>query len=372
MLKLAESLDAVVGHSAKGWVILPPESLKPKTRALDLKNSGTALALAASILSLSRASVVLTGDAALRSRSMASLMGLLQKLGAEVHSVSPLNAPPLVVFGGGLRGGILSPSAAEARYLPAVLVPSPFAESEVRITLPERDSRVFLQPALEVMESAGAAFSSSKRTIRVHKCRYRSFNYRVRRELSASAPFLLASLLTRGEAEVRLQNLSERDGLFLRFLAKYGVLVEKRHHHIRLSAGRLRGCTLNLSSFPELLPFFAVLAAFARGTTRLTGAQEARNMKSDRIAAMAAGLKRLGVKVLERADGLVVKGPNQPREAEVDGANDYAVSAALVVAALKAKGEIKVKNALEALKRCFPNFVRTFRAMGADISIALR
>ena len=196
VLRLAESLDAIVGRSGKNWVISPPETLKLKVKSIDVKNSGTTLALMASILPLSQTSVVLTGDASVRSRPVSGLLSLLGKLGAEIHSVGPQDCPPLMIFGTGLQGGTVKPTIREARYLPAALVPAPFTELQTSIILPDQQTEIFIEPALEIMRRAGINASLSRRKVRIPHGRYKSFTYTVRKEISASLPFLLAPLLT--------------------------------------------------------------------------------------------------------------------------------------------------------------------------------
>jgi 3-phosphoshikimate 1-carboxyvinyltransferase len=90
-------------------------------------------------------------------------------------------------------------------------------------------------------------------------------------------------------------------------------------------------------------------------------------MKSDRIAAIANELRRMRARVLERNDGLLIQGPTALRGCEVDGHSDYAITAALVVAALVSTGATTIKNGVESLLSAYSRFMSTFQALGADI-----
>lgn len=91
-------------------------------------------------------------------------------------------------------------------------------------------------------------------------------------------------------------------------------------------------------------------------------------MKSDRISAMAEGLERMGAKIEEKKDGLVIDGPAELEGAKVNGYEDDAVVAALGVAGLLAEGETIVKNRAETLRETYPRFVSTFQNLGAEMS----
>ena len=94
-------------------------------------------------------------------------------------------------------------------------------------------------------------------------------------------------------------------------------------------------------------------------------------MKSDRVSATSRELRRMGAKVLERHDGLLIQGATKLKGCEVDGHEDYAIVAALVVAGLLAEGEIKIKNGAAALRTSCSRFISTFQKLGADIKYAV-
>jgi 3-phosphoshikimate 1-carboxyvinyltransferase len=134
---------------------------------------------------------------------------------------------------------------------------------------------------------------------------------------------------------------------------------------------RPRAASLDISDVPELLPIVAVLACKAKGKTIIKGAGEARNMKSDRILAMARELRHMHAKVVEKRDGLLITAPAEFKGGEVNGHDDHAVVASLVVAGLLADGELRIKNRAEAVQTTYSRFVSIFQGLGADIGYTI-
>ena len=127
------------------------------------------------------------------------------------------------------------------------------------------------------------------------------------------------------------------------------------------------GCEIDLNATPDALPMLAVLGCFARGTTRLVNVPQARIKESDRISAMARELRKLGARVEELEDGMVVhESPLQG--AEVDGHGDHRVVMALAVAGCAIPGETVVRGA-EAAAVTFPEFAECMQKVGAKLFV---
>jgi 3-phosphoshikimate 1-carboxyvinyltransferase len=163
--------------------------------------------------------------------------------------------------------------------------------------------------------------------------------------------------------------MSGRDREFLHMLEKFGAKITRRSNGFYIRGPqRLKGAKIDLSQAPELLPWVAVLACRGKGRTEIRDAGRARTMKSDRIAAIKEGLQRMGAKIQEYRDGLVIHGPTEFRGAQVDGHADYAVISALAVAGFLAKKETLIKNRAEALRTSYPRLISSFKELGLDIS----
>lgn len=364
MLKAAEQLGATVNKTQEKWSIWGPDELRPAQGFIDAKNSATGLALLASVMTLSPEPVVLNGDAQLRSRAMPVLLNAFRRMGAEVYSTKSDDSPPLLVMGGGLKGGKIKLDAVEARYLPALALPAPYARKEVELGLGEL-GMTFAEPVLEIMSSARVKPRISKYKISVPRQPYRTFRYAVRREVTGAAPIIIAAGFS--EVKFRAEKVSARDELFLKALESFGMKCERKGRDFTVWKGKLMGAELDLSWAPELLPLMAVLALMSKGRSVISDAAEARTMKSDRISATAQELRKMGGKVLEQPDGLVVQGPTKLKGCEVDGHDDYMVVAALAVAGMFADGKTVV-NGADALGTSSVRFVAGLRDIGAEVS----
>jgi len=367
MLKAAESLGATVKRTEERWTIWGVGGeIKSDKNVIDAKNSGTAMSLLTSITTLSPTSIVLTGDAQLRSRPMPTFLNALRGLGADVYSIKPEDSPPFLVFGGGLSGGKVKLNNVRNRFLPAVLLVTPYAKKKVELILrggvPE--------PMVEIMKAARVKVVAKRNSISVPRQPYHSFNYKVPSEVTGAAPFIVAACLAGSKVKVtNVKTMFARDAEFLKNLKTLGLGVHVSGKSIYTEGQRrLKAARLNLASIPELLPLFAVVACAAKGNTMLYGAEEAREMKSDRISAIANELRRMRAKLLEKNDGLLIYGPTKLKGCEVDGHEDYAITTALIVAALSAEGKTTIKNGFESLGVNFSRFISTFQGLGAEIS----
>jgi len=375
LLHAVEGMGATVKRTQERWSIWGVgQALKPTSNVIDTKNSATALSLMTSIASLMPRITVVTGDAQLRSRQMPSLLAALRRLGIKAYSTKPDNSPPFVVFGDELRGGrIPFGKALDARCLPALLLPCPYARKRVKLTFSHRPESYLLKLAGEIMGAAGVKVKVAGRGIEVPNQSYRTFDAQVPQDLVAAAPFVAAAALTDSQLKLPYSTSAVgRDAVFLCILKKIGIKLQwSRKGFIVSGPQRPRAANIDLSSAPELLPIIAVLACKARGKTTIGGAIEARNMKSDRISAMARELRRMRAKAVERRDGLLVRGPTEFKGGEVDGHDDHAVVTALAVAGLLASGEVRIKNRAEALQTSYSRFVSAFQGLGADMSYAV-
>jgi 3-phosphoshikimate 1-carboxyvinyltransferase len=369
MLRAAESLGATVKRSQDRWSIWGlGGKITTDKNVVDAKNSGTAIGLLTGIATLSRTSIVLNGDAQLRSRPMPTLLKALRGLGADVCSIRPDDSPPFLAFGGGLSGGRAKLKDLRVRFLPAVLIAAPYARRKVELILREKVP----EPVKEIMKAAGVKLAESRNRISVPKQPYHSFSYQVPREIAGAAPFLVAAGLSGSKIKItNLKRISERDEVFLRYLKSFGFKVQISKNVVYAEGRKkLKAARLDLSSCPELLPLLAVVACEAGGKTLLYNAEDARAMKSDRISAIANELRRMKAKLLERNDGLLIRGPTKLKGCEVDGHGDYAITSALVVAALSAENNTTIKNGFDSLGYNFSRFISTFQNLGAEISLS--
>jgi len=189
----------------------------------------------------------------------------------------------------------------------------------------------------------------------------------------SSAAFLVVAALIRPDSFVRIDHvlLNPRRTAFLDVLRAMGAEVQWQAEStvpepvgwIEARTSRLRGTDVAPELVPSLIdevPALAVAAAFAEGITRISGAGELRVKESDRIAALADGLRRMGARVEEQPEGFTIEGGRPLRGADVRSHGDHRIAMALTVAALAAEGETRLEEA-ECAAVSFPEFYDVLR-----------
>ena len=344
----------VGGRGAEAWTASAGD--------LDAGNSGTTLRLLAGALAGRPFRSVLTGDESLRRRPAERVAVPLRAMGAKVATED--GRPPLTIEGGGLRGITWEMPVASAQVKTAVLLAGLQAAgtTTVREPAPSRDHTERMLPVFGVaVERSGLSA-----TVR-GGARLRGADIAVPGDAS-SAAFLVVAALVLPDSEVHLENvlLSPTRTAFVDVLRAMGGQVETRLEatdpepvgSIVAASSALHGTTVDpavVASLIDEVPALAVAACHAEGSFTLTGAAELRMKESDRIATIAEGLGRLGARIQERPDGLVIEGGAPLRGTGVRSHGDHRIAMALAVAALAAEGPTEIEGA-ECVDVSFPEF----------------
>jgi 3-phosphoshikimate 1-carboxyvinyltransferase len=339
-----------------------PEAWAAPSDVLDAGNSGTTLRLLAGPLAGRPFRSVLTGDESLRRRPVERVAAPLRAMGATATTTD--GHPPLSIEGGALRGITWEMPVASAQVKTAVLLAGLQAEGKTTVREPaasrEHTERMLPVFGVEVEREGLSA------TVR-GGARLRGAEIVVPGDAS-SAAFLVVAALVLPDAEVHIDGvlLSPTRIGFVDVLRAMGGRVETRLEtttpepvgSIFAASSRLHGTTVDparVASLIDEVPALAVAACRAEGTFTLTGARELRVKESDRIAAIAQGLGRLGARIRELPDGLVVEGGRPLRGAAVRSLGDHRIAMALAVAALAAEGPTGIEGA-ECVDVSFPEF----------------
>jgi 3-phosphoshikimate 1-carboxyvinyltransferase len=339
-----------------------PEAWTAPEGVLDAGNSGTTLRLLAGALAGRPFRSVLTGDESLRRRPVERVATPLRTMGARALTTD--GKPPLTVEGGRLHGIDYELPVASAQVKTAVLLAGLQAEgtTTVREPAPSRDHTERMLPLFGVPVERNGLAASVRGGATLHGA-----EVTVPGDAS-SAAFLVVAALVLPDSEIRLEGvlLSPTRAAFLDILQDMGAEIETRPESsdpepvgsILARSSSLRGTMVDPARVAALIdevPALAVAACFAEGLFTLTGAKELRVKECDRIAAMAEGLGRLGGRVRELPDGLLIEGGSPLKGAAVRSHGDHRVAMALAVAALAAKGPTEIEGA-ECATVSFPEF----------------
>jgi 3-phosphoshikimate 1-carboxyvinyltransferase len=302
----------------------------------------------------------------------------LRLMGAAVDTTN--GRPPMSVQGGRLVGIDYTMPVASAQVKSALLLAALYAQGEtvVRQPGPARDhtERMLRAQGVAVRDAQhGDVITLSPPVVPLAP-----WSLVVPADFSSAAFLLVAGLVVPGsELTIRQTNVNPtRTGLLDVLRAMGGPIVADNAAEqagepladltvraAALSGGQVAG-DLVVRMIDEF-PILAVAATQAQGETVIRDAGELRVKESDRIAAVATELRRLGAQIEEQADGFVVAGPTPLRGAVVDSHGDHRLAMALVIAGLVARGETVVSGC-EVIGDSFPGFVPLLRGLGADIA----
>lgn len=337
---------------------------------LDAGNSGTTMRLLAGVLAGQPFSSEVTGDASLRARPMDRIIEPLMKMGARVEAMGGGRYPPLRITGGRLRGIDYRVPVASAQVKSAVLLAGLQAEGETTVIEPvaTRDHTE------QMLEAFGARVRRHADAVTVAPGPLAGREIAVPGDIS-SAAFLLVAAAARPGSEITVEGVGvnpTRTGV-LEVLKAMGadVVIDAQGASsgepvaaVTVRGRRLRAVSIGGEIVPRVideLPVLCVAAAAAEGETVITGAAELRVKESDRIGAMARGLRALGIAVEERPDGMMIRG-GRIHGGRVESEGDHRVAMALAVAGLLASERVTVAGA-EAIDVSFPEFIQTLQAV---------
>jgi 3-phosphoshikimate 1-carboxyvinyltransferase len=343
--------------------------LRKARRALDAANSGTTMRLLAGILAGQEFRSTIDGDGSLRKRPMRRVIEPLSRMGARI-SARDSGYAPLEIEGTHLAAIEYTLPVPSAQVKSAVLLAGLFAEGVTSVIEPVR-TRDHTELALAEF---GARVEHEGRAIRIHgRPRLAAKTLAVPGDLS-SAVFFLAAALVLPDSQIAIHSvgLNPTRSAVLDVLASMGAaisLISVRSANgelvgdIAVRYEPLKGGVIEGNAVPQLideLPALAVLGPFTEQGIEIRNAEELRVKESDRIAALADNLRRMGAQVEERPDGLRVEGRSAGRlhGAEIDPRGDHRMAMAFAVAALGAEGDTVIREA-ECAAVSFPTFFAT-------------
>lgn len=355
-----ERKDGVVEVQGRGLALAAP------TAPLDCGNSGSTIRMLSGIVAGQKFTSEMIGDESLSRRPMERVIKPLSEMGAKIDSQQ--GKPPLRITGGELKAIDYKMPVASAQVKTCLLFAGLFADGETRIEEPLR-TRDHGEVALRAF---GAQLQRSGNEVRIRGGqRLHGIEARVPGDISSAAFFLCAAALFPG-SQLVIPNLlvNPTRARLLDILMQIGLKIsvtqlEQIHGEmvgsLQVEGDKLKGATLAGADSAALIDEIPVLAAIAPYTEQgieVRDAKELRVKESDRIATVAANLRRMGAQVEEREDGLKIPGGQDLHGAEVDSFGDHRIAMAFAVAALRAKGETLIHGA-DSAAISFPAFFST-------------
>lgn len=352
--------------------------LAAPTQPLDCGNSGTAMRLLSGLFASQNFASTLVGDESLSKRPMRRVTDPLRLMGAVIDA-EPDGTPPLEIRPAPALTGIdYASPVASAQVKSAVLLAGLRAQGATSVTEPHptRDytERMLQAFGIDIDYRPGFARLAGGQ-------RLRAANVQVPGDFSSAAFAIVAATLVPG-SNVVLEDVGidpRRTGL-LEALRLMGARIDVEDvrsgptgdiANLVVWHAPLTGIDVPVDLVPDMIDEFPVLfaaAACAQGTTRVRGAAELRVKESDRIAAMANGLRILGIHVHETDDGADITG-GAVLGGDVDSLGDHRIAMAFAVLAQRATGDMRIRD-IDNVSTSYPGFDAQMRGLGLGLETA--
>ena len=389
MAQALEQLGAVVSRDGTRWTIDPLPAVgtttsigAPGTSAgpaagaaleVDCGLAGTVMRFLPPVAALLGRPVRFDGDPQARVRPMGPLLHALRALGVDVQDEGRGTLPFTVTGGPAVRGGAVDMDASvSSQFVSGLLLAAARFDGGVRLrhigaTLP---SLPHIAMTVEVLRAAGVEVDDSTPDLwRVAPGPVAARDVRVEPDLSNAAPFLCAALVAGGSVRVPgWPTTTTQPGAMLPdLLTRMGATVTLDGDVLTVTGtGAVHGVDVDLRSAGELTPTIAALATLADSPTRLRGVAHIRGHETDRLAALATEITRLGGQAEQTADGLVIT-PRRLHGATFETYHDHRMATAGALIGLRVPGVEVVDVATTA--KTLPDFVGMWTGMLASADV---
>jgi len=371
------AMGVVIERPSAGRVIVDGvglHGLKKPSHALDMGNAGTAMRLSMGLLAGQAFDATLVGDPSLTRRPMERAATPLRLMGARIDTTA--GKPPVTIHGGATLAGIdYRLEVASAQVKSAILIAGLYAHGRTTVTEPavtrDHTERMLRAFGVSVDSKDGRVSLEGGQTLK-------ATHLTVPGDISSAAFFLVAGVLAaEGPFLVRNVGINPTRTGILDILRLMGADIRLKNERLagdepvadlEVHRSDLHGIDVPEHLVPLAIDEFPVLfvaAAVAKGTTRVTGAEELRVKESDRIAVMAEGLRHLGADATPTPDGMVIHGGHL-HGGRVASHGDHRIAMSFAVAALRASGDLTISDVAN-VATSFPGFAALARGAGIAI-----
>ena len=337
---------------------------------INAENSGTTIRIAIAIAALSGGNTTLTGDDSLKKRPMQPILDALETMGVKTESDE--GRPPIHI-NGKIQGKEISINGdISSQFISALLIIAPRLPDGLIINVEGKlVSKPYVDLTIAIMKKFGVEVKIEeeyKRYVVSHQI-YKPTTFSIPSDFSNLALLLAANVLLGDgmDIEISLGDMPQGDEAIVDILEKLGVNVTLEDDIITTESPiSLKGGKFDLSNTPDLLPAIAILALKSEKPIEMFNVKHARYKETDRIAIISRELKKIGLNVEEKDDGMVIKKSSELIPAELNSENDHRLFMAFSIAGMFV-GECTVSDP-DAVKVSYPEFISDLVNVGAKIN----
>lgn len=350
-----------------GEISIEPGPLREASEILNCGNSGTTARLLSGILSAQNFFTVVDGDDSLKQRPMKRVVEPLRKMGAKIFGRADDSLLPLSIKGGPLQGSFFELDLPSAQVKSAIILAALSAEGTTVIK-----EKIKARDHLErMLRWLGINLKVQDKTITLEgKTQVEDGEISIPGDLSSAAFFISAAILA-SDSRIVIKDVGlnpTRIG-FIRILERMGAKLSVLNLNswgyeevadLEVRAGSLKATEITGKEIPSLIdeiPLLALLGTQAEGITRITGANELRHKETDRIRTIGENLRKMGARVEELENGLIIEGPTPLRGNHLNSHGDHRIAMTLAIASIIAGEETYIEG-FNCIRISYPDFLR--------------
>ena len=343
--------------------------LKLQSNTIDAANSGTTIRIATAISALANDKIVLTGDSSLKKRTMQPLLDALESLGAKCSSS---NGNPPISISGEIKGGeVKIPGNISSQFISALMITAPKLENGLTLNIQGKlVSKPYIDAKIAMMKKFGVQVETKtpyKKYI-IPEQNYKATTLTIPSDFSSLALLLSASVLLGEDLSIQIStgSMPQADEAIIDILEIMGVVITLDKNIIKIkSPEKLDGGKFDLSDSPDLIPAIAILALKTSKPIEIFNVEHARYKETDRIAIITRELTKLGIKIVEKKDGLILNNSDNLTGADLNSENDHRLFMAFCIAGMYV-GNCTISHP-ESVEISYPNFISEMKRIGCKI-----
>ena len=359
-----ENIITVKGNSGK---------FKEFKGKINVENAGTVMRFLTALCCLIPGEIILEGSERMHERPVNALVDALLQLDADITYLDKVGYPPLKMKGGNLHGSKVNIDASESsQFISALLMIAPILNRDLEITVNgEIASAPYIEMTLSVMKEFGITVeqTAGKYFIKAGS-KYTSTNYEIECDASSASYFFALAAIT--QSTIRVNNISpsslQGDVKFANLLEQMGCQVTCDENYIEVTGTpELHGINTDMRDMQDVAQTLAVVAAFAKGDTMITGLKNLQIKETQRLTALQKELIRMGIKSTIGADHIMIRG-GLPHGALICTSGDHRMAMAFAIAGAKLP-DMQIESP-EVVSKSFPEFWQKLSETGITIQQA--
>lgn len=367
-IDMLRALGIVINKTPEG-IEVDSKGIQKPSRILFANESGSSLRFLVPVALLSEGEITFDGKSGLKKRPISEYLKVFDQMGVKYQQFD--ENLPLKISGKMVPGEYKILGNISSQFVTGLLYALPLLNGDSKLLLETPlESKDYVDMTISIQHQFGVEIEEIENGYFIRgNQKYCKKTFDVSGDFSQAAFHIIAGILG---ANLRLskleKNTHQADEKILEIVKMMGATINYDNGSIKPITSNTYGRTIDLSQCPDIGPIMAVLCALSDGTSHIINASRLRIKESDRITAIATELNKMGAKISETKDGMIIEGvKNLKSNMNLYSWNDHRIVMALAIAAIKTDGPIRIIGA-EAINKSYPTFFEDYVKLKGEIS----